>query len=469
LTPSPGRFPARFAGAVAATMVLIAVALWNDRIIEGNRLVDVVAFACGGSVLGQGLDPYHVHPLTECEASARAFGLAWPPGALTLPAPLPTYALVPFALAARIAPFAVIAWAWVGLNLAAVAVAAGLLRRRLPALPPLTLGALLVVATLPVGILYGQFTGVVLLALVACGELLARGAPRRAAAVLTVALLQPHVGLAPLVALFVLVPRTRLTIVGCLVGLGAISLWPHPAFAFEYLGSVLGAHARANLPDFSQYSVPSILALARVPASIALAAGTLVFVVAIGAAVAAARAIARQTGRPEAIPWIAAAIGTLAAPHLHLQQLACALPGIALAFEASGGGVAALAALAAFAIPWARFALSVAGAFGAGAAALAIVHPFSRRAAAYAATAATTLTFALMVLFVRTARMSTPPAVSTVAGNPLAEVPWSQTMLRMDGALHAAAIVVRTPTWLAMLACLVLIASVAIRGRLPRR
>jgi len=468
LTASPRRFPARFAGAVALAMVAFAIGLWNDRIIEGNRLVDVVAFACGGSVLAQGMDPYRVHPLTECESAAHAFGLAWPPGALTLPAPLPPFALAPFALASRLAPFAVVAWSWVGLNLVAVAVAAGLLRRRLPALPPLTLGALLVVATLPVGILYGQFTGVVLLALVACGDLLARGAPRRAAAAGAIALLQPHVGLAPLVALFVLVPRTRLTIAGCLVALGAISLWPHPALAFEYL-TVLGAHARANLPDFSQYSVPSILALAHAPATIALATGTVVYVAAIGAAVVAARAIAQRAGRPEAIPWIAAAIGTLAAPHLHLQQLACVLPGIALAFDAGGGGAFALVALGAFAIPWARFALSVAGAFASGGAALAIALPFSRRAAAYAATAAITLTFALMVVFVHSARITAEPALPAVAGNPLAEVPWSQTMLRMDGALHAAAIVVRTPTWLAMVACLVLIASVAIRGRPPRR
>jgi len=470
LTAARDRSTLRFAAAVVVAMIVLAAVLWNDRIITGNRLVDVVAFACGGSVLGAGEDPYRVHPLTECEDAARAFGLTWPAGILTLPAPLPGYALVPFALAARVAPFSVVAWSWIALNLLCVGVSAGLLKRRLPTIPPLTIAALVIVSTLPVGILYGQFTGVVLLAVVGSGELLARGNARGAAACLAVAMLQPHVGLAPLIALFVLVPRARITVAVCTLALGALCLWPHPEFAVEYVAHVLGAHARANLPDFSQYSIPSVLALLRVPAAAALVAGDVVFVVAIGAAVYASHILAARTGRPEAIPWIAAAIATLAAPHLHLQQLSSALPGVAFAFEVGGEAAWVLIALAAFAIPWARFALSPVGAFAAGAAAFAIaVGPLSRRVAAYAATAATILAFALMVLFVRSAHLDRVPRIVPVAGNPLAEVPWAQTMLRVDGGLHASAIVLRVPTWLAMVAVLLAIALATRRLATRRR
>jgi hypothetical protein len=469
LTAARDRFSLRFAAAVVVATIVLAALFWNDRIIAGNRLVDVVAFACGGSVYAQGGDPYLVHPLTECEDAARAFGLAWPTGVLTLPAPLPAYALVPFALASRVAPFAVVAWSWIALNIVCVGLAAALLRRRLPTIPPLTIAAFTIVSTLPVGLLYGQFTGVVLLAIVASGELLARGSPRRAALCLAVAMLQPHVGLAPMIALFVLVPRSRLTIVACTMALAALSVWPHPALATEYVFRVLGAHARANLPDFSQYSLPSVLAIAHVPAGAALAAGDAFFVVAIVAAILAARALAARTGRPEAIPWIAAAVGTIAAPHLHLQQLACALPGIALAFEAGGEAAWVLVALTAFAIPWARFALSFGGAFAAGAAAFTIVlRPLSRRAAAYAATAAAALAIALMVAFVRTAHMDRIARDVPVTGNPLAEVPWSQTMVRMDGALHASAVLVRVPTWLAMIAVLAAIAFAISSSRKSR-
>jgi len=464
LTAVRDRTALRFAAAVVVAMIVLAAVFWNDRIVQGNRLVDVVAFACGGSVLGQGEDPYRVHPLTECEDAARAFGLTWPAGILTLPAPLPPYALAPFALAARIAPFAAVAWSWVALNLLCVGVAAGILMRRLRTIPPLTIAALTIVSTLPVGILYGQFTGVVLLAVAASGELLARSKPRCAAACLSVAMLQPHVGLAPLIALFVLVPRTRITIAACAFALGAVSFWPHPAFAVEYVTRVLSAHEHANLPDFSQYSVPSVLALLRVPTAAALLAGNAFFVLAIGAAVIAARILAARTGRPEAIPWIAATIGTIAAPHLHLQQLSCALPGIAFAFEAGGDAAWVVMAMAAFAIPWARFALSPVGAFAAGAAAFAIVvGPLSRRAAAYAATAATILAFALMVLFVRSAHLDRVVPAVPVVGNPLAEVPWAETMLRVDGALHASAVILRVPTWLAMVAVLLAIALVTNR------
>jgi hypothetical protein len=456
---------ARYAGAVALAMVLLAAALWNDRIMAGNRLIDVVAFACGGSVLAQGADPYRVHPLTECEHAVRAPGLDWPPGSLTLPAPLPPYVLVPFALASRIAPFAVVAWSWIALNVLGVALAAAVLRRRLPQLPPLTIAAFTIVATLPVGILYGQFTGVVLLAVAGSGELLARGHARRATLCCAVAMLQPQVGLAPLIALFVLVPRARLTALACAAALGLASLWPRPDIAREYLTHVLGAHARANLPDFSQYSLPSLLALVHVREAIALACGNAIFALALVAAVIVAGAIARRSGRDEAIPWIAAVIGTFASPHLHFQQLACALPGIAFAVAADGAGPPVLFALAAFAIPWARLALSPVGAFSAGAATLAMCWGLvSRRVAAYAATAATILALALMVAFIRTAPMRDLVPHVPVAGNPLAEVPWAQTMLRMDGAMHTASIIVRVPTWIAMAAALTIV-LLALRAR----
>jgi len=464
LTAARDRFPLRFAAGVVVAMIVLAALFWNDRIIAGNRLVDVVAFSCGGAVLAHGDDPYRVHPLTECEAAAHAFGLAWPAGVLTLPAPLPPFALAPFALASRIAPFAVVAWSWIGLNLICVGLAAAILRRRLPTIPPLTIAAFTIVSTLPVGIIYGQFTGIVLLAITASGELLAAGAPRRAAGCLALGMLQPHVALAPLLALFVLVPRTRLTLAACALVLGAVSLWPHPAFAVEYVARVLGAHERANLPDFSQYSVPSVLALLRVPTEAALIAGNAFFLFALGAAVVASHLLATRTGRLESIPWIAAAIGTLCAPHLHLQQLSCALPGIALAFAVGGEPAWMLVALAAFAIPWARFALSPVGAFAAGAAAFAIVYvPLARRAAAYAGTAATVLAFVLMVVLVRSAHLDRPPPIVPVVGNPLAEVPWAQTMVRMDDALHVSAIVSRLPTWLAMIAVLTAITLVTIR------
>jgi len=446
-------------------MAVLAAALWNDRIMAGNRLIDVVAFACGGSVLAQGADPYRVHPLTECERAVRAPGLDWPPGELTLPAPLPPYALLPFAFASRIAPFAVVAWSWIALNVACVALAAAVLRRRLPRLPPLTIAAFTIVATLPVGILYGQFTGVVLLAVAGCGELLARGKARCAALCCAVALLQPQVGLAPLIALAVLVPRARLTALACIAALGVASLWPRPSYAIEYLTQVLGAHARANLPDFSQYSLPSLLALFHVRDATALLAGNAIFALALVGAVVIAGAIARRTGRREAIPWIAATIGTFASPHLHFQQLACALPGVAFVVTAEGARAPALLALAAFAIPWARLALSPIGAFSAGFATLAMFWGLvSRRFAAYAATGATILALGLMVAFIRSAPMRDLVPHVPVAGNPLAEVPWAQTMLRMDGAMHTASIILRIPTWIAMAACLAIV-LLALRAR----
>jgi hypothetical protein len=448
------RFSWRFVGIVAAAMLAIIALGWNEQAIAaGNRFVDIAAFYCGGWVLAHGGDPYLVHPLTECESSAHTFGHLTL--TMTLPAPLPPYVLIAFALAARVAPFAVVAWAWSALNLLAIAVSAEILRRRLP-LPPLSVAALLVMATLSVGVVYGQFTGVELLSIVGAGELLARGAPRRAAACCCIAMVEPHVGLAPLLALTILVPRARPVVVAFAALVALASGLAGPGLSLEYVRDVLPAHAVANVVDFTQYALPSVLWLLHVPPSIALGIGGAVFVLALPGAVLAARYVVARTGRIEGLPWTAAAIGTCAAPHLHFQQLACALPGLAFVLASDPRRRAALVAVLGVAIPWLRLIVSPVGAVAAGFVSYAyLCGILPRRPALYVSAGISVLASALMSLLVLTAKVTIPSGPPpAIVGNPLAEVPWAQTIGDRSGVLQIGTAFGRLPTWIALAACI---------------
>ena len=470
MTPALFRFPAdrfswRFVGIVAAAMLAIIALGWNEQAIAaGNRFVDIAAFYCGGWVLAHGGDPYLVHPLTECESAAHTFGHL--NMALTLPAPLPPYVLIVFALAARVAPFGVVAWAWSALNLLAIAVSTEILRRRLP-LPPLSVAALIVMATLSVGVVYGQFTGVELLSIVGAGELLARGALRRAAACCCIAMVEPHVGLAPLLALTILVPRARPVVVAFAALVALASGVAGAGLSLEYVRTVLPAHAVANVVDFTQYALPSVLWLLHVPPSVALGIGGAVFVLALPAAVLAARAVVARTGRIEGLPWTAAAIGTCAAPHLHFQQLACALPGLAFVLATDPRRRAALVAVLGVAIPWLRLIVSPVGAILAGFVSYVyLCGILPRRAALYLSAAISVLGTVLMSILVVTAKLTVPPGpVPPIAGNPLAEVPWAQTISDRSGVLQIGTAFARLPTWVALAACIAFACSARRTGR----
>ena len=73
-------------------------------------LIDFRAFYCAGAALDAGADPYRAEPLRSCEVAAwEAFPAGYPE--VAVPAPLPGYALTPFALLARL-PYGVAAALW---------------------------------------------------------------------------------------------------------------------------------------------------------------------------------------------------------------------------------------------------------------------------------------------------------------------------------------------------------------------
>ncbi len=115
---------------------------------------------------------------------------------------------------------------------------------------------------------------------------------------------------------------------------------------------VLPAHADANLADASQLSLPSALAAAGRPAPPGARVGRRGLLVAIAGGIVIASASRRSSARPEALVWLATMIGTIAAPHLHTQQLTYALPGALSLCTLGTAPWLARAAVYGLAIPW---------------------------------------------------------------------------------------------------------------------
>src|SRR6185437_252656 len=111
--------------APAIFLLLIGVTLHRPNYLMG----DFRAFYCAGAAIAAGADPYRMEPLLGCEAAtAAAAGTPAVEYGVAVPAPLPPYALLPFALLSRL-PFVDAALLYAVLSVAA-GVAAGFLLAR---------------------------------------------------------------------------------------------------------------------------------------------------------------------------------------------------------------------------------------------------------------------------------------------------------------------------------------------------
>jgi hypothetical protein len=127
-----------------------------------------------------------------------------------VPAPLPPYALIPFAILSNL-DFQTAFWLFTAASLIVTAIAC-FCCARLSGVPLLIVIAL-AAPTVWDNWLKGQPVPFSFFALTACGLLLARGRERWAAVAALGTLVQPQIGLAVCAALALWRPRTRLTIV----------------------------------------------------------------------------------------------------------------------------------------------------------------------------------------------------------------------------------------------------------------
>lgn len=335
-------------------VVLAAPASWH--LGASGLLRDFNAFYCAGETLGAHADPYLAEPLGACERAPKPWGLPSQIPHLSMPAPLPPYALAPFVLLAHL-PYGAAALAWFAFSLACVAASAWALR----ALTGLPLSATLAAFALGDGyaaLSLGQVAPFAVAGLTFAALALARGRFALAALCAAAGMIEPHVGLPVCLALFLFAPRSRAALLACALACLALSLAvAGPGLNLEYVRSVIPAHALSEIANEKQLSLSFVAHQLGASDALALRLGTLSYLLALALGLAAARTLAERLSSPGLLVALPVAF-TLAGggAFIHIAQIAAAVPAAALLYVALPERRVPLGfALGAVAIPWAQF------------------------------------------------------------------------------------------------------------------
>lgn len=290
-----------------------------------------------------------MQPLEQCERDAVGSNLA---AGEVEPAPLPGYGLAAYAALSHL-PYREAAAVYEVLAFAAT-VAAALLLASITGLPAAAILLILMPLAL-LNIAYGEPPVFTMFAIVLAGWALRREQWGLVAAATALALIQPHIGGAIVLTLFILRPRTRVPLLAALGTLLVLSVAAiGPAANWEYLHSVLPAQAVSELPASDQYSLSHLLFAAGVPAAAALALGEVSTLAMIVIGITGARYAAKRLNSPEMLVYLPPAAVLLFGVYLHDIQFIAALPlGIAAAARVEPvRRPLCLFALAAVAVVW---------------------------------------------------------------------------------------------------------------------
>lgn len=283
-------------------------------------------------------DPYRIEPLRSCEH--RVAPGVNPPDVVE-PAPLPGYALAPFAVSAYL-PYRFAALLMVVALLASVAISAVALAE-LTGLPLVgTLGALLVIDAY-VNVMYGETPPFAVAALCVAARYAALGRDRLAAVFASLAMIEPHMGLAACLSLFVWRARTRIVLVAAAALFAAVSvLLLSPRVALAYLLQSLPLMSLAEVPAPDQYSLTWLVHVAGANDALASHLGSLSYAILLVGGVFAAPRAARNLGAPALLVLFPVAATTLLGVFIHDLELPGAVPAALVILAARGPSVRAL-------------------------------------------------------------------------------------------------------------------------------
>lgn len=432
-----------------------------------GQFLDLRAFYCAGQAERSGADPYREHPLNECEQKVNVPG--FPPKAdrATVPVPFPGFVLALFAALALL-PFPLALYVWEAAACAAVGFAIVLAARTTRT----SVTANAIVIGFPAVILalqLGQVTPFVLLAVVGAASFLQSGRPRLAAVTSLGALLDPHVGLALVLGLFIGVPRARLTLIAGTAALVTLGVFASgPAREWEFLHAVLPAHAFANVTDAAQFSTTYFAYATGVPPARAVQLGSLWYLGALVAGVFAGLRLRSKLGIVT-LAYVPAAIAVFGGTHTHLQQLAIAIPAFMLLSSAATGRQRDLWSVVTFvaAIPW-LFIAPFSWLYAAPPA-LALVFAREMRIGRQGIRLAAGSLVALVVMMIAILRthVQHKPLEVTIPGNPLAEVSWQMFTVARNVPTEAWSFVAKAPTVIAFLLLFGAFARIALRPSVP--
>lgn len=293
-----------------------------DRVLASS---DLAAFYCAALAARHGMDPYKTASLEACQQDR-----AYRPGGLTFekngvnPAPLPTYDFALFAPLTYL-PYRTAGLLWIAILIAAN-FAGSFVLAKLTRLPFGLIAAILAVTDGLLCYTFGQEEPIELLAIVAAALLLRTDRPQTAAAVASLALIEPHVGLPIVAALALWRPAMRLTLATCAAAFAVVALLLSGlATNVEYFSRVLPVHAFAEIPVWFQYSLTSMLYTLGVPGVLALRIASIQYALTCALGIALAGPLAKRIGSP-ALVLFPAACAVVGGPFIHITQISSAIP-----------------------------------------------------------------------------------------------------------------------------------------------
>lgn len=297
------------------------------------------------------MSPYASAPLYACESSPAPWRLFTTINGTSLPAPLPGYALLPF-VALALVPFPVAAIVWFVVLLASCAIA----WRALASLIDGDLAAVVCACALSVGLVsipFGELVPVAVAALCACAVALRDARYGLAVTWAAIAMIEPHIALPVLLAL-VGWERTRLRAIVAIVVLALLHAVVDGASALPYFAQVLPAHALAEVPRSSQYSIAWIARGLGVPIGTALGLGTASYAIALGGGIAMGGWLALRLRAVELLALVPAAFALFGGPFIHQAQMLVAIPAALVLVHYARGRTRFIlgAALILIALPW---------------------------------------------------------------------------------------------------------------------
>lgn len=332
---------------VAAWIVLAGIVLFIVSAAPRSTHVDFVAFYCAGQAVRTHADPYREMPLNRCEQAVSPNG-PFSTG-VTVPAPLPGYALVPFAILSLL-DLQTAFWLFTAASFLAAAFGCFLCARSAHA--PLLLAIALAAPTVWDNWLKGQPVTFSFLALALAGSLVARGRDRWAALAALGTLVQPQIGLAVCISLALWRPRSRLTLfAGFIALIGASFVTLSPSVLIEYVRDVLPLHAASEAAWMSQISAVSPLVALGVPVDFAIRAAAVQQALVAGAGVLIAGKIARTWSAAELIVFFPALAAAIGGTYEHDNALLIVLPAALLIARMAAGNSAYIVLCGAL-MPW---------------------------------------------------------------------------------------------------------------------
>lgn len=280
-------------------------------------------FTCAGQVVSQGFDPYRTEPLRTCELE-RSDAQRSENGDAVEPAPLPAYALAPFVLLSKL-PRTVEHLVFPALLLAAVIVAC----LAIAELTTFSFPALLLVfaPSTFLNVLYGENTLFAVAGIALAGLAVSRRRYVLAGVAASCSMVQPHIGIAVCLALFLWVPETRRSLLVCAVAAAGLSIALIGVERnIEYFRLVLPGQALSEVYADDQYSLTRMLFFVGLPPSLALRLGTVSYAIMAVFGIWLAKRLSTVLNAPEFIPLLPAAAVLLGGTFLHDVQMNFAIP-----------------------------------------------------------------------------------------------------------------------------------------------